>query len=426
MKGGFIEHSYFEELGALASIGQISAPEYQKLLEHMAGCLACKDSYEEFVDLIHRQLPLATPETRSTPKAPRGFENLASLGYKARFAARAKELGIHAFPDAGGSGQLWARLHALVTPISYQTASAVVIVALLVIVGLVSYRWKEAEFRNLKASEAAATLKEQNVSLRAQISQLSHNSQDMEAALSKMHGNNSAAVARFQKLQEQAQNNDAEARALQTQLNAANQRDTQTEQKLEETQQALTAMDLEIAKLRSSHANDEATLISQQVEMADLSRRAKEQTAAIDQQQKLLAVDQDVRNLMAARSLHITDVFDVDGKGGKKRAFGRVFYTEGKSLIFYAFDLENSQAGIKRTSFQAWGQLGDSTNSAVSLGLFYVDDPSQRRWILKFDNPEVLKQINAVFVTAEAHGGAPHPSGQKLMYAYFGNEPNHP
>jgi hypothetical protein len=128
---------------------------------------------------------------------------------------------------------------------------------------------------------------------------------------------------------------------------------------------------------------------------------------------------------MAARSLHITDVFDVDGKGKKKAAFGRVFYTEGKSLIFYAFDLSAPKDAGKH-SFQAWGELADSSTSAVNLGIFYVDDPAQKRWMLRFDNPGVLKQLSAVFVTTEPHGGTTRPTGQKLMYAYLGHEPNHP
>jgi hypothetical protein len=129
---------------------------------------------------------------------------------------------------------------------------------------------------------------------------------------------------------------------------------------------------------------------------------------------------------MAARSLHITDVFDIDGKGKKNRAFGRVFYTEGKSLVFYAFDLDGPKLPNGKHSFQAWAQLASSTASAVNLGIFYVDDPAQKRWMLKFDNPDVLQQISAVFVTAEPHGGTDRPTGQKLMYAYLGRDPNHP
>jgi hypothetical protein len=116
----------------------------------------------------------------------------------------------------------------------------------------------------------------------------------------------------------------------------------------------------------------------------------------------------------------------VDGAGKRKRAFGRVFYTEGKSLVFYAFDLDGPRVADARHSFQAWAQLSETSTTAVNLGIFYVDDPAQKRWMLKFDNPDVLDRISAVFVTAEPRGGTARPTGQKLMFAYLGHEPNHP
>src|SRR5205807_10069921 len=79
----------------------------------------------------------------------------------------------------------------------------------------------------------------------------------------------------------------------------------------------------------------------------------------VDRQQKLLATDHDIRDILGSRSLHIIDVYDVGGEGELERSFGRIFYTEGKSLIFYAFDLDQ-QKGLRRGAvFQAWGQKGE-------------------------------------------------------------------
>jgi len=68
--------------------------------------------------------------------------------------------------------------------------------------------------------------------------------------------------------------------------------------------------------------------------------------------------------------LHIIDVYDVGGQGELERPFGRIFYTEGKSLIFYAFDLDQ-QKGLKRGAvFQAWGQKGEGMENPRAWGLF--------------------------------------------------------
>ena len=55
-----------------------------------------------------------------------------------------------------------------------------------------------------------------------------------------------------------------------------------------------------------------------------------------------------------------------------------------------------------------------------------MDNAANRRWVLKFDNPKVMEQIDAVFVTVEPKGGSDKPSGKQLMYAYLRTPPNHP
>jgi hypothetical protein len=126
---------------------------------------------------------------------------------------------------------------------------------------------------------------------------------------------------------------------------------------------------------------------------------------------------------MTARNLHIIDVHDQDARG-ESHPFGRIFLTEGKLLIFNAYDLDTAQ--IKNASFQAWGQRTDGGKSAVNLGIFYVDDQKQSRWALKVEDPDLLKTIDSVFVTVEPSGGTKKPSGKKLMYAYLCNPINHP
>ena len=127
-----------------------------------------------------------------------------------------------------------------------------------------------------------------------------------------------------------------------------------------------------------------------------------------------------VSNMTLVRSL------DVDSKGKDQRAFGRVFYTEEKSLIFYAFDLGDRNTAKRDASFQVWGTRGAAQNPAKSLGIFYVDDQKQNRWLLKFEDPRILAQIDSVFVTVEPPGGSTRPTGRKFLYAYLNANPNHP
>ena len=128
---------------------------------------------------------------------------------------------------------------------------------------------------------------------------------------------------------------------------------------------------------------------------------------------------------MAARQLHVIDVRDTDPNGNPDQAFGRVFLTEGKSLTFYAFDLNEDRVVNAKRSFQVWAVPQAEKNSARSLGFMHVDAKAQGRWVLRVENPELVKEISSVFITVEPAAGGKQPSGQKMLYADLGAA-NHP
>ena len=154
-----------------------------------------------------------------------------------------------------------------------------------------------------------------------------------------------------------------------------------------------------------------------------MNRLLHDREATIEQQQELLAHDRDIRDLMGARDLYVAEVYDVERTGETKKPYGRVFYTKGKSLIFYAYDLDQ-QPGVKNAStFQAWGRRGPDWQQALNLGIFYVDNSSNKRWVLRFDDPKALAKIDAVFVTVEPNGGSQRPSKKPSVVCLSAHRP---
>jgi hypothetical protein len=145
------------------------------------------------------------------------------------------------------------------------------------------------------------------------------------------------------------------------------------------------------------------------------------------QQQELAERGSDVRDLVVARNLHIIDVHDRDGNGKSQRAFGRIFYTEGKSLIFYAYDLADPRKLDAKVSFYVWGERLGAEKPIRSLGIFHDDDAKDGRWVLTFDDPQILAEINSVFVTVESsRKSIKEPGGRRVLFAFLGDKPNHP
>jgi len=189
----------------------------------------------------------------------------------------------------------------------------------------------------------------------------------------------------------------------------------------------ITQLQEELEKSKSEKNTGDVAMALQNTEIRELRKQVADQTEALGQQQEFAAKAGDVRELVVARNLHIIDVHDRDGDGKSQRAFGRIFYTEGKSLIFYAYDLADPRRVDAKVSFYVWGERLGAEKPIRSLGIFHNDDVSDGRWVLTFDDPHVLGQINSVFVTVESSRKTINePGGRKILFAFLGDKPNHP
>jgi hypothetical protein len=198
------------------------------------------------------------------------------------------------------------------------------------------------------------------------------------------------------------------------------------DKKLAATQTSLQTLENKLDLATQQNGQETAQFVEQQTHISELSASLRERNQKIAQDEQLLEHDRDIRNLMGARDLYIAEIYDVAKNGDTQKPFGRIFYTKGKSLVFYAYDLDQ-QRGVKRAStFQAWGRTGSDTKHDRNLGIFYQDDINRQRWILKSNDARTLSQIDAVFVTVEPNGESAKPSGKPLLFTYLRMTPNHP
>lgn len=175
----------------------------------------------------------------------------------------------------------------------------------------------------------------------------------------------------------------------------------------------------------SLEADQFASALEKQNALDQLSARLSEREKEMERQRQLLMASAQARDLITARNLHIVDVHDND-RAGREKPFGRIFYTEGKSLIFYAYDL-NAGNHDTRLAFHVWGGVLGDQKRVKNLGIFRNEDNAAGRWVLSFDDPHVLAQINTVFVTAEPEkNNSSEPKGKRILFAFLGDQANHP
>ncbi|MCI0418467.1 MAG: hypothetical protein L0387_18280 [Acidobacteria bacterium] len=436
-------HERFEELCALSALGQISPEEFRELQVHLQTCATCRLRQADFTEILHEHLPLLAPLDSSVVGSRKVAFHDAS--YKQRFIQRARQEGIVFSSEVTGEKKPrqalggWAHLAWLWQPkrLAYSMA----------LLGLGFWLGSQGARHMLKvetSSPELARIKNDNASLKQEIKELTTQkflvqsersltqpqttvaavNSEIEKKLSQARQDYASATARSQALDEQLQKASAELASLREETDKLRSESPRSA-KLKETEAALQRATDELQKLQRERSVYASTFADQQTQIRELMEKLGNQTASIERERELTAAGRDIRELMGARNLHIIDLADVDS-GGSQRPFGRVFYTEGKSLIFYAYDLEKKRKSLEKYSFQAWGQREAKGGPAQSLGVFVSDDQGQSRWVLKYDNPKVLAQIDAVFVTIEPKGGSERPQGQQLLYAYLKANPNHP
>ncbi|MGA7794075.1 MAG: hypothetical protein WCA19_13635 [Candidatus Acidiferrales bacterium] len=189
----------------------------------------------------------------------------------------------------------------------------------------------------------------------------------------------------------------------------------------------ITQLQSELEQSRADKNASDVAVAVQEAELRELRKKAADQEQLLRQQEEFARSGDDVRQLVVARNLHIIDVHDRDGNGQSQRAFGRIFYTEGKSLIFYAYDLADPRKVDAKVSFYVWGGRLGADKPVRNLGIFHNDDAKDGRWVLTFDDPHVLTQIDSVFVTVEsARKPVNTPEGRRILFAFLGDKPNHP
>ena len=431
-------HDEFLELCALSTSGELTEAEQTKLDEHLLACATCREAIKQYESLVAHAVPAIAAE--QTPAdidpGPNWSQHRAEATFLNRLAEeenREKKTSIsepgnespgetrRAIPFAGGS--TWRNVWTM------YAAGILLAIALGVSVYQVGIR------RGVDSAKTTLppSVQQDLTPLEAQVSDAAH---DREIALAQV-AQRDRQVAELRKQLEKQSAQLSQMKAAQDQLasdlNSSNagkddlaKRQAELEAKLSVAQGNVQTSQQKLDGLLKQSAEEQTRAGQLTATVNELTRELHQRDQDLQQKDELLAKDRDIREVMGARDLHVAEVYDVAGTGETQKPYGRVFFTEGKSLIFYAYDLDQEPEVKNASTFQAWGRRGPDWGHALPLGIFYQDNASKKRWVMKLDNPKTLAQIDAVFVTVEPHGGSHKPSGKPLLFAYLKSEPNHP
>jgi hypothetical protein len=440
-------HDEFRELCAILTSGELTEEEQNGLREHLAVCPSCREALQQYQLVVDK----AIPTIAATEKEKQNLQDEERQHAWSRERARKGLFDLSAREHEGRPNRGENKHHATnspgrILPLSRDSAWRHVRtlyaagILLFVALSFLAYRigirrgTDIAKVPPLQSGmQAQAQVPPEHASLEEQLSDVGHESEIAHAEIAQR--DKTITNLRRQLDQQSAEINLTKAaqNQLENDLRSGDasrqdlvQQKAEIAQKLDSAQASSAAFQEKLDALVQQSVRDTDHVRTAETKINDLTRLLQQRETDLEQQDQLLAHDRDIRELMGARNLYIAEVYDVAGRGETNKPYGRVFYTHGKSLIFYAYDLDQ-QTDIKRAStFQAWGRRGPDREQSLNLGIFYEDKASRKRWILKCDDPTTLAQIDAVFVTVEPNGGSHKPSNKSLLFAYVKVNPNHP
>jgi hypothetical protein len=430
-------HEEFLELCAVSTSGDLTEEEQQKLQAHLAGCPECRQALKEFETAVDLGVPLLASELESIssgksatvqrePSHPVSRHGMHSETPQ-EGAGFATSEGKKGFAFAGRNGYRPSQVNWTYVWMPF-AASVLLTVAL----GIYAYR--AGQGKNGEPAQAATGAADVRIeALEQGISDAGREREGLKRELAERD----KMIAELHVQTEQQLKSLNEMRSAEANLEHSLQADgiakqqiaeerASLEKKFDQAQGSLQKLQSELDSISRQRALDEASEASLENQIRDLSVELREREQTVAKQDELLSHDRDIRELMGARDLYVVDVYDVARDGTTQKSTGRIFYTKGKSLIFYAYDLEQEPGAKSVSTFQAWGRRGPDKEKALNLGIFYEDNAAQKRWVLKINDPKTLDEIDAVFVTVEPKGGSHKPSGKPLLSAYLQLASNHP
>lgn len=404
-------HEHYEELCALAATGQLAQPELKSLKAHLEDCPCCRVFTDDLMQ-IGRELTSLGAERSHVP---------VPSGMMERFVARARYENIDMSRRTANAAPT---RRCSFSSLALGAAAAVFIIAIFAI-------WKPY-FSSLSGLAVKHPVRPpvENASAPSNLPSLPERPNDGAAAQQQLASTRKQVSALDATIQTQRDELEVLKRtqdALRSQLMDAEKQNINLKSEQNEREIREASLQKELEKAKSDKTASDVALALQESEVRELRKEVDHETEQLRQQEELTARGSDVRDLVVARNLHIIDVHDRDSNGKSQRAFGRIFYTEGKSLIFYAYDLGDAQKVEAKVSFCVWGGRLGSDKPIKSLGILHNDDVREGRWVLTFDDPQVLAEIDSVFVTVEPSRKSIHePGGKRILFAFLGEKPNHP
>jgi len=396
-------HEKFEELCALAVSGELREEELADLNEHLQGCPECKVLWAAFEETYFKLSAAEYEDTRPIPE-----------GMTQRFIARARSAGISLPPQPSSLSEpgMLERVSIGTRSKSIAFWAPIVVLVLTVASFFLGMRYQRARHvsgpSRLSTSQGPASETSQRINEDLRLKEQLRQAQSQLATAS----------TKLEQQREALESGKQEKASLVLQIAELKASSAVLRENEAKRNTKIDELEAELEKTRTKENADHAAALVTETELNNLRDRVTKLSLQLRLAQQLDATLREAHDLIVDRHVHVLNVFPEVGEGSRSsQARGRIFYSEGKKLVFYAYDLTDAANINANPSFYLWGQTPGTVQKIVSLGKFQVDSEQEGRWVLTVTDPALLAHINSAFVTEEPYKKAVlQPSGRRMLF----------
>jgi hypothetical protein len=405
----FADHGYYTELcagaaAAVASSRELTEAEWGDLIQHLGECAECQELLRNFMQV---GFTLDAQSALSRSALVSGSNIAPGLSLMRRQ--------LRPMPSRQGTPPLEreGRTHSALARIALRT-SIIVSLVLCFALGIVLGRRRAASLNSTGVQAGQTERRGQSVDTHPSDGLLPGENDDLTTQLSPDHREDSV-TRQLQKSRDalaSAQKEDADLTSRIAELEKANS-ELASKQSEGKSQRDQLRIDLEALRVESE-ANRRAAGEAQ-AELLERSGEVKRIAAQLEDERKRNATLSEAQDFLESPDSHVLPIYDHDENG--KVLYGRILYTEGKKLVFYAYNLPDGRVHGAEVSFYVWGEKPGTHQPVRNLGILRADSTKAGRWKLTFEDPNVLAKIDSVFVTAQPGKTAVEPQGTRLLSA---------
>jgi hypothetical protein len=401
----------YQKLCAKVAYGGASQTEFGELVEHLSSCAECRALLLDFIKTVAQALP-------KIARAYRPSDALTRLTDQPGAGALPQVV-----PGAQPSRSIPQESPRIFLPrkrIAWPSLAALAASVLLFVTSLTIY-WRTQSHHDIQHANSGPAVVATNSGLDNQSGKNDELLHEVAAVTERLH----TAQMRVGNLEASARADTQTISALHLEKTELLTRIAAYDGTVADLRSVAEERSAKIGQFQEQLVAREAALKAKDVELTTAAAGVAELKDRVRQEHERNAALGQLQALLAARNLHFADVHDDNPSG--KGPFGRVLYAKGQSLMFYAYALADRTQLAADVSYHVWGKKGGTAQPIKSLGVLRNEDNRQGRWHLTFDDPDVLSQIDSVFVTAESDKKTRNkPSGRTILAASLSGNANHP